>query len=136
MGAVRIAGLPRSIGSVPGSPYLTRGPSLNAGELRMVSLRQESLGKEDETRVYGIFKVQLEESNRPGSGAVLQQRSQWRRLRLNLQPRGSQAKAYQVKQVRGVILTHRLAREPNDELPADESSLEEPGSSLAEGTTD
>jgi hypothetical protein len=102
----------------------------------MVSLRQESLGKEDETRVYGIFKVQLEESNRPGSGAVLQQRSQWRRLRLNLQPRGSQAKAYQVKQVRGVILTHRLAREPNDELPADESSLEEPGSSLAEGTTD
>jgi hypothetical protein len=54
---------------------------------------------------------------------------------LNLQPRGSQAKAYQVKQVRGVILTHRLAREPNGELPADESSLEEPGSSLAEGKT-
>ena len=28
---------------------------------------------------------------------------------LNLQPRGSEAKPYQVKQVRGVILRHRLA---------------------------
>jgi predicted RNase H-like HicB family nuclease len=31
---------------------------------------------------------------------------------LNLQPRGSQAKAYQVKQVRGVIVDHGLAGEP------------------------
>ena len=37
---------------------------------------------------------------------------------LNLQPRGSQAKAYQVKQVRGVIVAHRLAGEPEEESPA------------------
>jgi hypothetical protein len=29
---------------------------------------------------------------------------------LNLQPKGAQAKAYQVKQVRGVIVKYRLAR--------------------------
>ncbi len=28
---------------------------------------------------------------------------------LNLQPKGSKAKAYQVKQVRGVIVRHKLA---------------------------
>jgi hypothetical protein len=33
---------------------------------------------------------------------------------LNLQPRGSLAKAYQVKQVRKVIVTHKLEG-PNDE---------------------
>lgn len=33
---------------------------------------------------------------------------------LNLQPKGSKAKAYQVRQVRGVILKYRLAGE-NDE---------------------
>lgn len=31
---------------------------------------------------------------------------------LNLQPRGSSAKPYQVKQVRSVILKHRLAGDP------------------------
>jgi hypothetical protein len=34
---------------------------------------------------------------------------------LNIQPRGSQAKAYQVKQVRGVIVSHRLAPEIQEE---------------------
>jgi predicted RNA binding protein YcfA (HicA-like mRNA interferase family) len=34
---------------------------------------------------------------------------------LNLQPKGSQAKAYQVKQVRNLILKYRL-EEPNEQL--------------------
>jgi hypothetical protein len=34
---------------------------------------------------------------------------------LNLQPRGGQAKAYQVKQVRGVIVAHGLAGESTAE---------------------
>lgn len=38
---------------------------------------------------------------------------------LNLQPRGSEAKAYQVKQVRGVIVSHGLAGEPEPETPAE-----------------
>ncbi|HKI06311.1 MAG TPA: type II toxin-antitoxin system HicA family toxin [Thermoanaerobaculia bacterium] len=33
---------------------------------------------------------------------------------LNLQPRGSLAKAYQVKQVRNVIVKYRLAGEPDE----------------------
>ncbi len=33
---------------------------------------------------------------------------------LNLQPRGSSAKPYQVKQVRQVILKHRLGGEPDE----------------------
>jgi hypothetical protein len=33
---------------------------------------------------------------------------------LNLQPRGSQAKAYQVKQVRNVIVKYQLAGEPDE----------------------
>jgi hypothetical protein len=33
---------------------------------------------------------------------------------LNLQPRGSQAKAYQVKQVRNVILKYRLAGQQDE----------------------
>jgi len=33
---------------------------------------------------------------------------------LNLQPKGSLAKAYQVKQVRDVILKYRLAGDPNE----------------------
>jgi hypothetical protein len=33
---------------------------------------------------------------------------------LNLQPKGSAAKAYQVKQVRTVILAHRLGVDPDD----------------------
>jgi hypothetical protein len=43
---------------------------------------------------------------------------------LNLQPRGSQAKAYQVKQVRSVIVAYGLAGEPADESPSLEN-LEE-----------
>jgi hypothetical protein len=34
---------------------------------------------------------------------------------LNLQPRGAQAKAYQVKQVRAVIVSNRIAPEPTDD---------------------
>jgi len=34
---------------------------------------------------------------------------------LNLQPKGSQAKAYQVRQVRNIILKYRL-EEPNEQL--------------------
>lgn len=33
---------------------------------------------------------------------------------LNLQPKGAHAKAYQVKQVRGVILKHRLGGETDE----------------------
>lgn len=33
---------------------------------------------------------------------------------LNLQPKGAQAKAYQVKQVRQVILQYKLAGDPNE----------------------
>jgi hypothetical protein len=33
----------------------------------------------------------------------------------NLQPKGRQAKPYQVKQVRGVIVKYRLARDANEE---------------------
>jgi hypothetical protein len=33
---------------------------------------------------------------------------------LNLQPKGSQAKAYQVKQVRGVIVHYKLGGESNE----------------------
>lgn len=35
---------------------------------------------------------------------------------LNLQPRGSKAKPYQVKQVRHVILKHRLGGEPDAQI--------------------
>ena len=45
---------------------------------------------------------------------------------LNLQPRGGQAKPYQVKQVRGVILSYRLAgdaEEPTSEI-ADEDTAD------------
>lgn len=38
---------------------------------------------------------------------------------LNRQPRGSQAKAYQVKQVRGVIVSYGLAGEPEAGTPAE-----------------
>ena len=34
---------------------------------------------------------------------------------LNLQPKGRQAKPYQVRQVRNVILKHRLGGEPGEE---------------------
>ena len=52
---------------------------------------------------------------------------------LNLQPRGSQAKAYQVKQVRGVIVAHRLAREPEAEPRADGPQNEVSGDPASEG---
>jgi len=35
---------------------------------------------------------------------------------LNVQPQGAQAKPYQVKQVRHVILKHRLGGEENDQI--------------------
>jgi hypothetical protein len=41
---------------------------------------------------------------------------------LNLQPRGNKAKAYQVKQVRGVIVSHRLAGEREGEPPPAQDS--------------
>jgi hypothetical protein len=52
---------------------------------------------------------------------------------LNLQPRGSQAKAYQVKQVRGVIVTHRLAGKPEEGVPPADPQAEESGRSTSEG---
>jgi hypothetical protein len=52
---------------------------------------------------------------------------------LNLQPRGSEAKAYQVKQVRGVIVTHGLAGEPDADEPAEEPQAGESDRSTLEG---
>jgi hypothetical protein len=46
---------------------------------------------------------------------------------LNLQAREGKAKAYQVKQIRGVISSYRLAGEPDDERPTDQ------GAASAEG---
>jgi hypothetical protein len=43
---------------------------------------------------------------------------------LNLQPRGAQAKAYQVKQVRGVIVSYRLAGEAGPRPRASEAASE------------
>jgi hypothetical protein len=40
---------------------------------------------------------------------------------LNLQPRGNKAKAYQVKQVRAVIVRHQLARSLDDIASEQES---------------
>jgi hypothetical protein len=53
---------------------------------------------------------------------------------LNLQPRGSQAKAYQVKQVRGVIVVHGLAGEPEAEEDAD-SAVDDPQAGESERST-
>src|SRR5438270_11711601 len=45
---------------------------------------------------------------------------------LNIQPRGGKAKAYQVKQVRGVIVSYGLAGRPEDaEEPAEEEATGE-----------
>jgi hypothetical protein len=49
-----------------------------------------------------------------------------RRLERERGFRGSQAKPYQVKQVRGVIVTHGLVRELEDDMPQDEPILERP----------
>lgn len=43
---------------------------------------------------------------------------------LNLQPKGGKAKAYQVKQVRGVIVSYHLAGEPEEESPPAEEPSE------------
>jgi hypothetical protein len=52
---------------------------------------------------------------------------------LNLQPRGGKAKAYQVKQVRGVLTSYGLAGEPEVEEPdAEEISDEEAGPTATE----
>jgi hypothetical protein len=52
---------------------------------------------------------------------------------LNLQPRGGHTKVYQVKQVRGVIVAHRLAGEPIEEPPGAGSETNEPDHSVSEG---
>src|SRR3954462_10836321 len=51
---------------------------------------------------------------------------------LNLQPRGSQAKAYQVRQIREVIVTYRLAGEPVEGTPDEGSEAERPDRSASE----
>lgn len=52
---------------------------------------------------------------------------------LNLQPRGSKAKAYQVRQVRAVITSYGLAgRSEAEEPETEEDSNEEPGPTAAE----
>ena len=52
---------------------------------------------------------------------------------LNLQPRGGKAKAYQVKQVRGLLTSYRLAGEPETEEPATgEAPSEEAGPTATE----
>src|SRR5438270_11903650 len=48
---------------------------------------------------------------------------------LNLQPKGGKAKAYQVKQVRGVIVSYRLAGESEEESPPAAGSAAEDSSS-------
>lgn len=61
---------------------------------------------------------------------------------LNLQPRGSQAKPYQVKQVRGVVVAHGLAGEPEEQEadrgaeppPEGESSRTTPEEGRANGS--
>lgn len=51
---------------------------------------------------------------------------------LNLQPRGNQAKPYQVKQVRGVIVVYRLAGDAVDPVlePPDEGTRDETNSEV------
>ena len=41
---------------------------------------------------------------------------------INLQPRGGMAKAYQVKQVRGIIVANELAEELDDKVQSDGGS--------------
>jgi hypothetical protein len=43
---------------------------------------------------------------------------------INIQPRGGNAKAYQVKQVRGLILSYHLELEERPTSPSDESGSE------------
>jgi hypothetical protein len=51
---------------------------------------------------------------------------------LNLQPRGAHAKAYQVKQVREVIVAYGLAGDPDEETPSVEPPAREQDSSSTE----
>jgi hypothetical protein len=52
---------------------------------------------------------------------------------LNLQPRGGKGKAYQVKQVRGVLTSYGLAGAPEGEEPStDEASSPDEGSTKTE----
>jgi hypothetical protein len=54
---------------------------------------------------------------------------------LNLQPRGGKAKPYQVRQVRGVIVSAGLVGDTEAEPPAaEESGGEEPNQSTPEGS--
>jgi hypothetical protein len=55
---------------------------------------------------------------------------------LNLQPRGSKAKAYQVKQVRGLIVAHGLAGEPESDLADDKTRTGESDRSAPNGGED
>jgi hypothetical protein len=55
---------------------------------------------------------------------------------LNLQPRGSQAKPYQVKQVRGVIVAHGLAGEPESGASDEDQQAGESDRSNPEGAED
>ncbi len=52
---------------------------------------------------------------------------------LNLQPRNSRAKAYQVKQVREIILLYGLAGEPESETPVEGDSNGEDGEQAHRG---
>jgi hypothetical protein len=51
---------------------------------------------------------------------------------LNLQPRGGKAKAYQVKQIRGILTAYGLAGEPEAEESAGESRGQGAGPSPTE----
>ncbi len=53
---------------------------------------------------------------------------------LNLGPRGDKVKAYQVKQLRGVIVAYRLAGAPEAPPPvAEESPTTDTGEAIPEG---
>lgn len=53
---------------------------------------------------------------------------------LNLQARGSEAKAYQVKQVRGIIVAYRLSGQPEAEShPEGDPRGEDVGKAIREG---
>lgn len=51
---------------------------------------------------------------------------------LNLQPRDSHAKPYQVRQVREVIIAHHLAGKPAEEANSQETPEEEPNQAPSE----
>ena len=55
---------------------------------------------------------------------------------LNLQPRGSQAKAYQVKQVRSVVVNYGLAGDTEADQSAESDSLDDNGDRLEKDDND